>query len=189
MLPDLQPGVYRTRDLPTKNKTRFAKMMVGARKLQALELKGLFMVPKKTRFGNAPPPRKELVAAFLRDDDFVFTGPEAWNALGLGTTAVFANHLVYNKKRTVRQTLAGQPFQFCRRVRLPPVPTSEWYAVDLLENAGSVGSSRAALLPALASALRVGRFDSVRLLEAAAEYGNEETRATVTTALKAAASE
>ena len=38
--------------------------------------------------------------AFLDGAPFVFTGPEQWNALGLGTTAVFATPLVYNGRRS-----------------------------------------------------------------------------------------
>ena len=36
--------------------------------------------------------------AFLDGGPFVFTGPERWNALGLGTTAMFAVPLYITKR-------------------------------------------------------------------------------------------
>ena len=44
-----------------------------------------------------------------------FTGSEHWNALGLGTTAVFPAKLVYNTKRSGEFTLGGRRF-LLRRV-------------------------------------------------------------------------
>ena len=45
--------------------------------------------------------------AFLDGGRFVFTGPERWNALGLGTTALFATPLVYNTRRSGTFELGG----------------------------------------------------------------------------------
>lgn len=66
----------------------------------------LFAHPSRSRFGSVPPRDEELVRAFLDGAPLVFTGAERWNALGLGTTAVSAERLVYNTKRSGR--LMGQ---------------------------------------------------------------------------------
>jgi len=56
--------------------------------------------PKLGRYGPFPPADHELMRGFLEGGCFVFSGPSRWNALGLGSTAVFASQLVYNTKRS-----------------------------------------------------------------------------------------
>lgn len=71
---------------------------------------------------------------FLEGSPFVFTGSEHWNALGLGTTAVFAAPLVYNTKRSGTFQFGGRKFVL-RRIAFPENPPPEWFVVDLLEHA------------------------------------------------------
>ena len=78
-------------------------------------------------------------------------GPERWNALGLGSTAVFAAPLVYNTKRSGAFELGGRRFVL-RRVGFPPNPPPEWFVVDLFENADRAGASRTELPAALTRA-------------------------------------
>jgi hypothetical protein len=111
----------------------------------------------------------------LGDTPFVFTGPDRWNSLGLGTTAVFAAPLVYNTKRTGTFELGGRSFVL-RRVAFPPDPPPEWYIVDLLEHADQAGATRAGLAKALAGALARNRFDALVLAEMARRYGSKATQ-------------
>ncbi|MGH9324164.1 MAG: hypothetical protein ACRD3V_30285, partial [Vicinamibacteria bacterium] len=120
--------------------------------------------------------------AFLDDSPFVFTGPERWNALGLGTTALSTERLVYNSKRTGRFTLGGRRFRL-RRVAFPETPTPEWFVVDLLEHAEQAGASRGDLVAALARVLHRGKLDRGRLREMAARYGTKKTVQQVEAAL------
>jgi len=166
--------VYRTGDLHGANPARVAKRLVAEGKLQRLG-RGLFVHPTKGRFGQVPPDDTEVMRAFLDGDSFVMTGPERWNALGLGTTAVYAAQLVYNRKRTGRFTFGGRPFDL-RRVEFPDAPTSEWFAIDLLEHADQAGASRAELERALATAVERGRFDYERLRRMADRFGSQATR-------------
>ncbi|MFN0061924.1 MAG: hypothetical protein ACKVPX_05350, partial [Myxococcaceae bacterium] len=118
--PQLEPGrVYRTRDFLTwtANAPRLAKRLVREGRLVPLA-HGLFAYPRRSRFGTVPPTDEELMRAFLEGGLFVFTGPERWNALGLGTTSVFAAPLVYNTKRSGTFELGGRPFVL-RRVAFP----------------------------------------------------------------------
>ena len=116
--------------------------------------------------------------AFLGGEPFVFTGPDRWNALGLGTTAVFAMPLVYNTKRSGTFDLGGRRFQL-RRVAFPPKPTREWLVVDLLENAERAGASRAEICVALTRAVEQGGFDPAGLLAMAARFGTQTTQALI----------
>ncbi|MBI5547615.1 MAG: hypothetical protein HY901_27340 [Deltaproteobacteria bacterium] len=184
--PTLEPGrVYRTRDLAAwgANAPRLAKRLVRDGALLPLA-HGLFVYPKRGRFGVVPPTDEEVMRAFLDGGRFLFTGPERWNALGLGTTAVFASTLVYNTKRSGSFELGGRRF-LLRRVAFPDQPTPEWYVVDLLENAERAGASRADIALALRRAVRAGAFEHERLRAMARQYGTRATQATIAECLKA----
>jgi len=184
----LQPGrVYRTRDLAcwNSNPTRFAHRLVEQGQLQPLA-HGLFVSPKQSRFGPVPPSDEELMRAFLDDTPFILTGPERWNALGLGTSASFAAQLVYNTKRSGAFTLGGRRF-LLRRVAFPKQPSPEWFVVDLLQHAEQAAADRDDLTAALAEAVRQRRFDPDLLRTMSREYGSRDTQARVETALRLAA--
>lgn len=184
--PHLTPGrVYRTREFARwgANAPRLAKRLVREGELLPLA-HGLFVHPKKGRFGEVPPTDDELMRSFLDDTPFVFTGPDRWNALGLGSTSLFATTLVYNTKRSGTFDFNGRRFAL-RRVQFPKKPTPEWFVVDLLENAEKASVSRAELGQALERALARRAFDGEKLQEMAALYGTKSTQALVNAALKA----
>ena len=186
--PTFEPGrVYRTRELGqwSANAPRLAQRLVRDGQLVQLA-HGLFAAPKRSRFGEVPPTDEALLRAFLGGEPFVFTGPERWNALGLGTTAVFATPLVYNTKRSGRFTFGGRQF-LLRRVAFPETPSPEWYVVDLFENAEQAAASREELQGALAAALRAGKFHRHQLASMATRYGSRRTQALVKAALGASA--
>jgi hypothetical protein len=182
--PPLEAGrVYRTRDFTrwTAHAPRLARRLVAEGQLVPLA-QGLFAAPEQSRFGAVPPTDEALMRAFLDDTPFVFTGPPLWNALGLGTTAVFADTLVYNSKRTGRFSLGGRPY-LLRRVAFPYPPPREWFVVDLLEHAEQAASSRAELAPRLVDTLARGRFDRDKLAEMSLRYGSRDTVTLVKRAL------
>lgn len=185
--PMLEPGrVYRTKELASwgANAPRLARRLVGEGVLVPLA-HGLYACPKRGRFGVVAPSDEAIMKAFLEGSPFVFTGPERWNALGLGATAVFASVLVYNTKRSGRFELGGRAFEL-RRVAFPHPPTPEWFVVDLFENAGSAGVSPTKLAHALTRALGRGAFDSKRLREMSDRFGRQSTRALIHDAIRAA---
>jgi hypothetical protein len=187
--PQLTPGrVYRTRDLQrwSANAPRLAKRLVRDRALVPLG-RGLFFHPKAGHFGRVPPSDEELLRGFLDGTPFVVTGPERWNALGLGTTAVFAAPLVYDHKRSGFFVLGGRPFDLHRRA-FPKSPSPEWFVVDLFENADQAGASRAELTSALARALMRSAFDRQRLTEMAQRFGTKTTQRAIWEALSASPS-
>lgn len=175
--------VYRTRELGrwSKNAPRLAKRLVEDGTLVRVA-PGLYVRPRQGRFGAAPPTDDELMRAFLGGTSFVFTGPDRWNALGLGTTAVSPAPVVYNTKRTGRFRLGGRPFEL-RRVGFPKTPSKEWFVVDLFEHAEQAGASRAELAEALRRASKHGTFNVPRLLQLAGAYGTKRTQDLLTGAL------
>ena len=50
---------------------------------------GLYYYPKQSAFGEVPADDYNLVRAFLKDDRFLLTSPNAYNTLGLGTTQLY----------------------------------------------------------------------------------------------------
>ena len=122
---------------------------------------------------EVPPTDAALLDAFLDGTPYVITGPEAWNALGLGSTALHVRLLVYNLKRTGRFELGGRSFQM-RRTALPERPSPEWFVIDLLRNTDVAGVDRADVLQNLAARVRQGHFDRDKLLEMATRFGRRE---------------
>jgi hypothetical protein len=184
--PSLEPGrVYRTRDLAPwgANSPRLAKRLVAEGRLVPLA-QGLFVHPKRSRYGDVPPADEELMRAFLDETPFVVTGPERWNALGLGSTALFATPLVYNTKRSGTFELGGRRF-LLRRVAFPVSPSAEWFVIDLFEHAEQAGVARSELATALARALERGDYDRDRLRQVAREFGSKATVALIESALEA----
>jgi hypothetical protein len=182
--PELEPGrVYRTRELAqwSANPTRFAQRLVRDDLLQQLA-PGLYVHPRASRFGSVPPATEEVLRAFLEGSPYVITGPETWNTLGLGTTAVLPVTLVYNTKRSGEIELGDRRFLF-RRVAFPERPTPEWFAIDLLEHADMAGAARADLEAALGRRAGSGGLDREALRDAASRYGTRATRDLVDRAL------
>ncbi len=178
--PKLRSGkVYRTRDFIRwgANPTRLAKRLLQEGLLEQLS-HGLFFRPKKSKFGNVPPSDEELMRGFLGGGPFTFTGPDKWNALGLGSTALYATRLVYNTKRSGQFDFGGRRFSL-RRVKFPRNETPEWYVVDLLENSQDAGVSKEVLLQALKKALSARRFSGGDLVKMAEHYGSRETELSI----------
>jgi hypothetical protein len=167
------------------NPPRLAKRLVNDGVLLPLA-QGLFACPKHSRFGVVPPTDEELIRAFLDGAPFVFTGPDRWNALGLGSTVSFAAPLVYNTKRSGTFELGGRKFVL-RRVAFPESPPVEWFVVDLLEHADQAATSRADVAVALAHALSRDAFDRRQLREMARRYGTRATQVVVESAIQTAA--
>jgi len=178
--------VYRTEDFGRwgENPTRLAKRLTRDHELVELR-HGLFYRPTQSRFGVVPPDERELMRAFLKGSPYLFTGPHRWNALGLGSTAVFANQLVYNTKRSGVFQFGNRRFVL-RRVRFPRTPTPEWFAVDLLENHKLAGVGLDDLGVGLERALATGRLRAADLLRAVKDYGTKRTQAVVKRAIEGA---
>jgi hypothetical protein len=185
--PNLEPGrAYRTRDLRrwSANPTRLARRLVRDGKLREAA-HGLYYAPVESRFGPAPAREEEILRAFFGKSRFVITGPPRWNALGLGSTAMFAATLVYNTRRTGDFTLDGRRFLF-RRVLFPESPSPEWFVVDLLQHHEMAGASLDELKEGLVATLRDARWNRHRLREMASAYGTRATLALVERCLAAA---
>lgn len=182
---EIEPGrAYRTRDLRpwSKNPTRFARRLVDEGRLREAA-HGLYYAPSPSKFGPVPASDHELLRVFLNDEPFLVTGPPAWNALGLGSTAMFAMKLVYNTRRTGEVVLDGRRF-LLRRVYFPETATPEWFVIDLLQHHEMAGIALNELREGLAATLRLGRWDRACLREMAETFGTKSTLSLVDDALQ-----
>lgn len=107
---------------------------------------GLYYCPKMTAFGAAPAEDERLVEAFLKDRRFLLTSPNLYNALGLGTTQLYNETLVYNHKRHGRFTLGGRTFRFAMKPHFPAKPTPEFLLVDVVNNLVQLAEDREKVL-------------------------------------------
>ena len=185
--PELEPGrAYRVRELRrwSANPTRLAQRLLREGKLRQAA-HGLFYAPVPSRFGPAPPSETEILRAFFGDSPFIISGPPKWNALRLGSTAMFASTLVYNTKRTGDFTFDARRY-LLRRVLFPESPPTEYFVVDLLQHHDMAGVALAELERGLVATLKEGRWDRELLREMADRHGTKTTVALVERCLTAA---
>jgi len=142
-----QGEVYRRADLQAWSNAvdRHLQLLVKENTLEKLS-GGLYYVPKKTAFGKAPAQDHELVRSFLKDDRFVVTSSNDYNALGVGTTQLYNTSYVYNHKRHGEYKLGNRNFKFVRKQYVPGKLTKEFLLVDLANNLKNLGEDQPALL-------------------------------------------
>jgi hypothetical protein len=172
----LKPGqVYRREDLARWSTAvdRHIKQLLESEDLVKLS-PGLYLHPQTTVFGKAPADDATLVSAFLKDDDFLITSPNAYNALGVGTTQLYNQTVVYNLKRHGHFKLGGRQFEFRRKPGFPKKMTEEFLLVDLMNNLENLAEDTQALKGRVTEKSRHLRKSSLQ--KAARKFGTVRTR-------------
>ena len=173
---ELKAGhVYRREDLARLSNAvdRHLHELVSMGKLQKLA-QGLYHAPKQSHFGPLPPADDQVVKGFLRDKEFLVFSPSSYNAVGLDTTQLYNQTLVYNHKRHGVFRLGNRQFDFRVKPRFPKKLTREFLYVDLLNNLEELAEDRDVVLSQARS--KLPSFDLDRLQEAVESYGNMATR-------------
>jgi hypothetical protein len=179
----LKPGqVYRRADLEKMSRSvdRDVAGLVSDGTLVKVG-SGLYQCPQRSRFGVLPANTDKLLTSFLKDDDYLVTSPNDYNALGLGTTQLYNYQIVYNHKRHGRFELGGQLFEFHRKPRFPKKVTAEFLLVDLVNNLDQLAEDRDAVLARVRA--KVPEMDAKRLAAAAKNFAKVATRKFVEEAL------
>lgn len=172
----LRPGqVYRRAELArrTKSVDRYLQELVNEGTLQKVS-GGVYYYPKKTSFGEAPPEEEKLVRAFLKDDDFYVTSLNVYNSLGVGTTQLYNEKLVYNHKRDGRRTLNGRPYYFLKNRRVPKTSSEEFLLVDLVNNLDFLAENKEEVRSKVAQ--KALSMDTVKLMKAVQDFGGARTK-------------
>jgi hypothetical protein len=172
----LRPGqVYRRQDLArwTRAVDRDLKRLLKEHRLEKVS-QGLYMVPRKTRFGPAPAAPEKLVSGFLKDDRFLIVPPNAHHGLGLGTSQLRNEPLVYNSKRHGRFALDGRVYDFRMRTHVPNKLSKEVLLVEMLHNLNELPEEGPGVLPrALAKARQM---DKKKLGKAVRHFGSARAK-------------
>ncbi len=172
----VRPGrVYRREDLAPFSAAvdRHLQELVSAGRLTKLA-RGLYYAPRESVFGVVPPADEDLVAAFLKDRDFLLFSPSAYNAAGLGTTQLYNATWVYNRKRHGVFTLGNRQYDFRVKPRFPKRLSDEFLFVDALNNLGELAEDEEAVLARARQ--RVPEMDRTKLKRALEQFGLVATR-------------
>jgi len=168
----LRPGqVYRRKDLARWSSAvdRHVRQLVDEGRLEKVSA-GVYMAPRQTRFGAAPAKPEKLVETFLGDDRFLMVSPNAFNGLGVGTTQLYNEPVVYNRKRHGKFTLDGRVYDFRMRPSVPKRLSKEVLLVDLLHNLDRLPEDKSAVLPRALE--RAKEMDRSRLAKAVQDFGS-----------------
>lgn len=135
---------------------------------------GMYLCPKKTVFGKAPASDHVLIERFLKDSRFLLATPNAYNALGVGTTQLYNETVVYNHKRHGRFKLGNRYFQFVMKPYFPNKLSKEFLLVDLVNNLPHLMEDRENVLRLVAKKAR--SMDPKTLLRAVKNYGGVKAK-------------
>ena len=172
----LRPGqVYRRADLlPWSNAVdRHLKQLMEEGTLTKLS-GGLYYCPRLTNFGAAPAGDEKLVEAFLKDHRFLLTSPNAYNVLGVGSTQLYNETVVYNHKRHGRFYLGKRTFNFRMKPHFPSKLSREFLLVDLVDNLDRLAEHKPSLLEGVKK--QAQSADHKALKKAVREYGGSKAR-------------
>ncbi len=172
----LKPGgVYRREDLARYSNAidRHLAELVDDGTLKKVA-QGLYYFPKKTVFGVVPPDDETLVRSFLKDDRFLLTSPNSYNALRVGTTQLYNKRVVYNHKRHGEVELNGRKFSFHKTPYFPKKKTLEFLLVDLVNNLNQLAEDRGEILKNALSKAKAMNLNKLRY--AVRAYGHTKTK-------------
>ena len=172
----LQRGkVYRRSDLIhwSKSVDRHLEELLKDKTLQKLS-QGLYYFPKETVFGKVPPEEDVLVRSFLKDDRFLLTSPNSYNSLGVGTTQLYNQRVVYNHKRHGEFKLGNKNFLFRVKPHFPKKITPEFLLVDLVNNLDTLAEDHNEVLKNVYSKVRM--MEEKKMKKSLIDYGNAKTK-------------
>ena len=176
MTATLVPGrVYRRSDFVdmSSNVDRHLAELLANGQLKKL-YQGLYSAPKSTPFGEALPNENSLLQAFLKDNHFVVYSQSQFNILGLGTTQLYNQRTVFNRKRIGEFALGGRTYVFRRWREAPRTLTSEFLVVELLNRLDELAEDTDTVLRRLKE--KLGQFNTRKLMYASAHYGTLSTQ-------------
>jgi len=180
----LKPGeVYRREDLAQWSRAvdRHMDELVKDGVLRKLS-HGLYYMPESTVFGEVPPEESKLVSAFLKDHRFLLTSPNAYNSLGVGTTQLYNQRVVYNRKRHGVMKLGDRTFYFMKKPDFPLKVSTEFLLVDLVNNLDKLAEDQQMVLENVKS--KVLKMDKTRMKKALTKYGDAKTTKLLSPILK-----
>lgn len=173
---NLQIGrVYRRSDLVKWSRSidRHLHALLEEGVLQKLS-QGVYYYPKNSVFGQTPPDEETLVRSFLKDDRFLLTSPNLYNALGVGTTQLYNHCTVYNHKRHGKFKLGNRTFDFQVKHHFPEKLTPEFLLVDLAGSLDGLAEDQQRVKSNVLS--KASSMNKTELRHALDHYGNGKAK-------------
>ncbi len=169
--------VYRREDLVPYSSSvdrELQQLVASGRLTKAAQ--GLYYAPRKSVFGDAPPAEEFLLAAFLKDKEFLSFNPSVYNSLRLGTTQLYNKTIVYNHKRHGVFKLDHRNYDFRLKHRFPKPSqvTTEYLLVDMLNNLSELAEDDEMVLERAQK--KLNQFDTKKLSKALADFGSVATK-------------
>ncbi len=164
--------VYRRAELANWS-SRHLNELLKDETLQKLN-RGLYHFPADGVFGKTPPEEKELVRSFVNEDKFLLHSLNAYNSLGVGTTQLYNERIVYNHKRHGAYKLGNRIFHFRKKVHFPKKVTEEFLIVDLVNNIDALAEDQNKILKNVISRART--MNKTKLKHSVATYGNRKAQ-------------
>lgn len=167
--------VYRRDELAkwSKSVDRHLYVLVEEETLQKLS-QGLYYYPKLSVFGKTPSDEGILIRSFLKDDRFLLTSPRSYNSLGVGTSQLYNERIVYNHKRHGEFKLGNRKFSFRMKPHFPNKVTKEFLLIDLVNNLETLAEDPTEVLKNIA--LKVHTMDTKKLKRYVSQYGNAKAK-------------
>jgi hypothetical protein len=134
----------------------------------------LYYAPKQSKFGLVPPDEQQLVARFLKNEDFLIVSPNSFNSLGLGLSQLYNTSWVYNHKRKGEFLLNGKLFEFKLKSAFPKSISKEFMLVDFLNNFDLLAEDQTQILAKLPNAIQNCKADE--LMKVTQQYGTGKTK-------------
>lgn len=135
---------------------------------------GLYLHPEKSKWGEKSSEDRKLVEAFLKDDRFLMFSFNSYNGLGLGTTQLYNQTVVYNHKRHGKFKLGNRTFDFRMKPDFPKEFTKESLLIDMLNNLTELAEDPELVVRALSK--KLSSFDRQSLENAVKLYGKVKTK-------------
>ncbi|MBK7037861.1 MAG: hypothetical protein IPH42_16345 [Bacteroidetes bacterium] len=167
--------VYRREDLEKLSKSvdRHLKELLEEAVLVKLS-QGLYYMPKVSVFGKTPPDETALVTAFLKEKRFLLTSLNAYNSLGVGTTQLYNERMVYNHKRHEVVKLGNRTFNFKKRPDFPLKASQEFLLVDLVNNLDQLSEDQNDILERVKT--KVVLMNRTQMKRSLTRFGNVKTK-------------
>lgn len=168
--------IYRRQELTTLSTSvdRDLKKLTTSGHLQKVG-NGLYLYPKKSRWGNLPADTEELAKSFLKTSDLLLVSNNDYNSLGLGLTQLWNEIRVYNKRRHGKFKLGNTDFDFQVPFNGYPKKLSpEFLLVDLINNLDTCGETPSSIKEKVKK--QISMFDIAKLSKLNDKHGKLATK-------------
>lgn len=143
---------------------------------------GMYYYPKESPFGPVPPTENKIVKSFLKNDRFLLISRNAYNILGVGTTQIYNETIIYNHKRHGFFQLGMRSFRFVLKQHFPSDLCEEFLLVDLVNHIDQLAENRERVLSLVK--IKAQSMNQKKLKNTLLKYGGVRAKKELKYALK-----